>query len=228
MLTGDVMHYSKKFKRRRKAGLLLIASGILFAVLFFAIESGIRPVLSAMAESRAKNIASDAVNDAIQKVLCEKNLRYENLVELTKNESGTITSVTVDSVKMNQLCAEIRGLITDTLNNLGEKTISIPLGSLTGIDIFSGKGPKLDIEITLSGSAITKIDNDFKTAGINQTRHQMILDVQTKIYVIMQSGNISSEISNSIVVAETVIVGEVPEIYSDGTNDIWQNLMGYE
>ena len=228
MLTGDVMHYSKKFKRRRKAGLLLIAFGILFAVLFFAIESGIRPVLSAMAESRAKNIASEAVNDAIQKVLCEKKLRYENLVELTKNDSGTITSVMVDSVKMNQLCAEIRGLITDTLNNLGEKTVSIPLGSLTGIDILSGRGPKLDIGITLSGSAVTKIDNDFQTAGINQTRHQMILNVDTKIYVIMQSGNISTEISNSIVVAETVIVGDVPEIYSDGTSDLWQNLMGYE
>lgn len=227
MLTGDVMHYSKKFKRKRKTGLLLIAFIILSTVIFFAIESGIRPVLSAMAESRAKNIASEAVNDAIRNVLCEKNLKYENLVELTKNEAGTITSVTIDSVKMNKLCAEIRGLITDTLNNLGEKTISIPLGSLTGIDILSGRGPKLDIEITLSGSATTKIDNDFQTAGINQTRHQMILDVQTKIYVIMQSGNISSEISNSIVVAETVIVGEVPEIYSDGSSDLWQNVMDY-
>lgn len=226
-ITGDVMHYSEKHKRKRKAGYLLIVFTIFFTVTFFAIESRIRPVLAAMAESRAKNIASEAVNDAIQKVLCEKNLKYENLVELTKNEAGTITSVTIDSVKINQLCAEIRGIITDTLNNLGEKTISISLGSLTGVDILSGRGPKLDIKITLSGSATTKIDNDFQTAGINQTRHQMILDVQTKIYVIMQSGNISSEISNSIVVAETVIVGEVPEIYSDGSSDLWQNVMDY-
>ncbi len=202
--------------------------GILSVVLFFAIESGIRPVLTAMAESRAKNIASQTVNDAVQKVLCEKNIRYENLVELTKNESGMISSVSVDSVKINQLCAEIRGIITETLNNLGEKTISIPIGSLTGIDILSGRGPKLDIGITLSGAATTKMDNNFQTAGINQTRHQMILQVDTKIYVIMQSGNISAEISNSIVVAETVIVGAVPEIYSDGTNELWQNLLGYE
>lgn len=228
MLTGDVMHYSEKYKRRRKAGLLLIVLGILSVVLFFAIESGIRPVLTAMAESRAKNIASQTVNDAVQKVLCEKNIRYENLVELTKNESGMISSVSVDSVKINQLCAEIRGIITETLNNLGEKIISIPIGSLTGIDILSGRGPKLDIGITLSGAATTKMDNNFQTAGINQTRHQMILQVDTKIYVIMQSGNISAEISNSIVVAETVIVGAVPEIYSDGTNELWQNLLGYE
>ena len=227
MITGDVMPYSKKVKRRRKAVALLIAFIILFSVVF-VIDSRIHPVLSAMAESRAKNIASEAVNDAVRKVLCEKNLRYENLVELTKDESGTITAVTVDSVKINQLCAEIRGIITDTLNNLGEKNVSIPVGSLTGVDVLSGRGPRLDIGITLSGSATTKIDNDFQTAGINQTRHQMILCVDTKIYVIMQNGNISTEISNSIVVAETVIVGEVPEIYSDGTSDLWQNLMGYE
>ncbi len=228
MLTGDVMHYSEKIKRRRKTVFLLIAFIILSVVVFFVIDSRIQPVLTAMAESRAKNIASEAVNDAVSKVLCEKNLRYENLVELTKDESGTITAVTVDSVKINRLCAEIRGIITDTLNNLGEKTVSIPVGSLTGVDVLSGRGPRLNIGITLSGSAITKINNDFQTAGINQTRHQMILQVDTKIYAIMQNGTISAEISNSIVVAETVIVGKVPEIYSDGTNDLWQNLMGYE
>lgn len=215
----------RRKRKSRKLGLSLVLSGIIFAVLFFAVESGIRPVLAAMAESRAKNIASEAVNDAVQKVLCDNEIKYENLVEMTKNENGTLSSIIVDSVQLNRLCAEIRGLVTDALNNLGEKTISIPIGSLTGIDILSGKGPHLDLGITLSGSAVTQILNDFQTAGINQTRHQMILEVQTKIYVIMQSGNISTEITNSIVVAETVIVGEVPEIYSDGTNDLWQNLM---
>lgn len=219
-------------RRRRKNTLArLIVSLALTAVtaltVFIIIEVRITPVLNAMAESRAKNIASEAVNDAVQRVLCEKNLRYENLVNVTTNDEDMITSVTVDSVEMNRLCAEIRGIITDTLNSLGERTVSIPIGSLTGIDMFTGKGPRLDIAVTLSGSATTGIVNDFRTAGINQTRHQMILEVKTKVYAITQNGNISTEISNSIVVAETVIVGEVPEIYSDGSDDLWQNVMDY-
>ena len=214
--------------RWKRLAAVLILSLLVFLVGFVVIQLRITPILTAMAESRAKNIASEAVNDAVQKVLCEKNISYENLVKITSSESGKISSVTVDSVKMNRLCAEIRAIITDTLNNLGTRTISIPLGSLTGIDILSGRGPKLNIEITLSGSAVAGTKNDFQTAGINQTRHQMILEINTKIYVIMQSGNISSEITNSIVVAETVIVGEVPEIYSEGTDDLWQNLIGYE
>lgn len=217
----------KSKKKLRRLPFVMIAAAVISLAVFIIFEIRITPVLTAMAESRAKNIASEAVNDAIQDVLCEKDIRYENLVQMTTNNAGIITSVTVDSVKMNRLCAEIRGIITDTLNSLGEKSVSIPIGSLTGIDMLTGKGPVLRVGITLSGSATTKIVNDFQTAGINQTRHQMILEVQTKIYAITQNGNIATEISNSIVVAETVIVGEVPEIYSDGSDDLWQNVMDY-
>ncbi len=191
-------------------------------------EVRIRPVLTAVAESSAKNTASEAVNEAIRLTLGSEDLKYENLVTLTKNKDDTVTAIIVDSIKLNTVCAEIRGLITDYFSKLSERTISVPIGSLTGIDMLSGKGPQIHAGITLSGSAVTSVRNDFQTAGINQTRHQMILDVNTKIYVLMQSGNFSAEISNSIVIAETVIVGNVPEIYSDGSDDMWQNLTGYE
>lgn len=191
-------------------------------------ESRIRPVLTAVAESNAKNMATEAVNDAVRQVLYENDVRYDNLVSLSKNQEEKVTAIMVDSVKLNAICAEIRGLVADYFSTLSEETISIPLGSLTGVDMLSGKGPSIYVGVTLSGSSLTKISNDFATAGINQTRHQMVLEIDTKIYVLMQSGNFSTEVVNSVVIAETVIVGDVPEIYSDGTNDMWQNLMGYE
>lgn len=222
------MQYLNKRKRKKKVLAMLILLLIVLLTVFIVFEIRITPVITAMAESRARNIATETVNDAVQKVLCNKDLRYENLVTLTHDEAGLITSVTVDSVKTNQLCAEIRGAVIDTLAGLGEKTVEIPIGTLTGIDILTGRGPRLTVAIALSGSATTSINNEFHTAGINQTRHQMILSVKTKIYIIMQNGNLSTEIENSIVVAETVIVGEVPEIYSDGSSELWENLVGYE
>lgn len=216
----------KKYKRR--FALFLFLTALLLIACVAVTEMRIRPVLSAVAESRAKNIATEAVNDAVWQVLCEKDVQYESLVTLTKDENDKVTAISVDSVNLNTICAEIRRLITDNLNGLSEKQIAIPIGSLTGIDMLAGRGPSIHVGITLSGSAVTTIGNDFQTAGINQTRHQMILTVNTKVYVIMQSGNFATEISNSIVVAETVIVGDVPEIYSDGSNDLWQNLVGYE
>lgn len=216
----------KKYKRR--FALFLFLTALLLIACVAVTEMRIRPVLSAVAESRAKNIATEAVNDAVWQVLCEKDVQYDSLVSLTKDENDKVTAISVDSVKLNTICAEIRRQITDYFKSLSEIQIGIPIGSLTGIDMLAGRGPSIHVGITLSGSAVTTIGNDFQTAGINQTRHQMILTVNTKVYVIMQSGNFATEISNSIVVAETVIVGDVPEIYSDGSNDLWQNLVGYE
>lgn len=224
MYKGDNMKQQSR-ERKHRFLLFLFCTFLLSFTTFIIFEIRITPVLEAMAESKAKNIASEAVNDAVHTVLCEKEITYDNIVHRTTDESGKITSVTVDSIRINQLCAEIRTIITDKLNSLGEKSVSIPVGSLSGIDMFAGKGPGIEVGITLSGSAVTKMWGDFQTAGINQTRHQMILEVQTKIYVITQNGNISTEILNSIVVAETVIVGQVPEIYSDGTDELWQNLI---
>lgn len=226
---GDNMFNSRKRKHKRQ----IIACSFTFIAVFAAaivlLEVKIRPVLATIAESRAKNIAIEAVNDAVWQVLSDDNINYNSLVSFTYTQDTTVNAVLVDSVKLNTVCAEIRSRITDYFSNLSERTIDIPIGSLTGVDLLAGKGPSVNIGITLSGSAQTEVINDFETAGINQTRHQIILKVKTKIYIIMQSGNITTETENSIIIAETVIVGEVPEIYSDGSNDeLWQNLVGYE
>lgn len=217
-----------KKRRRRRFRIFIFTVITFFAAALGVTEYRIGPVMTAIAESDAKNIATEAVNEAVRQVMNDNGIKYDDLISLTKNKDEKVTAIMVDSVKLNTVCAEIRGYITDYFKNLSEKTIAIPIGSLTGIDMLSGKGPSVHAGITLSGSAVTAIRNDFETAGINQTHHQMILDVNTKIYVIMQNRSFATEISNSIVIAETVVVGDVPEIYADGTNNMWQNLLDYE
>ncbi len=214
-------------KRKNALTVSITLLSVLALVVFAVIDIRITPLVKSLAESRAKNIATQTVNDAVQVVLCEKNIKYDTLVTTTKNAQNDVTALTVDTVATNRLCADIRGMVTSSLNNLGEKTVSVPLGTLTGIDVLTGRGPRINVKITLSGSATTTILNDFLTAGINQTRHQMILEVKTKIYAIMQNGTVSAEVANSIVIAETVIVGVVPQIYSDGSDDLWENLIEY-
>lgn len=227
-ITGDIMFNSRKRRRKRLAAVFCASVVILTVLSVVLLEVKIRPVLATIAESRAKNIATQAVNDAVWQVLSDEKISYDTLVSFTYRQDGKINAVSVDSVKLNTVCAEIRSRITDYFAFLSERIISIPVGSLTGIDLLAGRGPDIKVGITLSGSAKTEVINDFQTAGINQTRHQIILRVDTKIYIIMQSGNIVTETQNSIIAAETVIVGDVPEIYSDGSNELWQNLMGYE
>ena len=222
------MFDARKRKRRQQAIILFVAAIILAVGSVFLLEVKIRPVLAAIAESRAKNIATQAVNDAVWQVLSDEKISYDSLVSFTYGQDGKINAVAVNSVKLNTVCAQIRSRITDYFSSLSEKIISIPIGSLTGIDLLAGRGPSVDIGITLSGSSQTEVINEFETAGINQTRHQIILQIKTKIYIIMQSGNISTETQNSIIAAETVIVGDVPEIYSDGSDGLWENLIEYD
>lgn len=224
------MFNSRKRKLKRK---LKIIGSIIFIItviisVVIILEVKIRPVLATIAESRAKNIAIEAVNDSVWKVLSDENISYDTLVNFVNGTDGNVNAVIIDSVKLNTVCAEIRRRITDYFTDLSERIISIPTGSLTGIDLLAGKGPKIDIGITLSGSAQTEFVNSFETAGINQTRHQIILKIKTKVYIIMQSGNLTIETQSSIIAAETVIVGEVPEIYANGDDDLWQNLIGYD
>lgn len=229
-VSGDGMFISRKRKMKRRikiiASIVSVIAVCISAVVILEVK--IRPVLATIAESRAKNIAIEAVNDSVWKVLSDENISYDTLVSFVNAPDGSVDAFVIDSVKLNTVCAEIRRRITEYFTNLSEKIISIPTGSLTGIDLLAGKGPKIDIGITLSGSAQTEIVNNFETAGINQTRHQIILKVKTKVYIIMQSGNLTIETQNSIIAAETVIVGDVPEIYADGDDDLWQNLIGYE
>lgn len=220
------MKSTKKRKTLRRIAAALIITAIAAALLFVLLEKRIRPVISAAAESTAKNVASEAVNDAVRKALTDSG-DYDNLVSLTLNDDGKVTAISVDSIRLNTLCADIRSSVTDYFSSLSEKTVTIALGTLTGIDMFAGKGPKIHLSVTLSGSSSAKILNEFENAGINQTRHQIILEINTKIYVIMQSQSFSAETLSSVVIAETVIVGDIPEIYSDGTNELWQNLVGY-
>ena len=222
------MFESRKRKRRQQAVALLVTAVFLSAGSVILLEVKIRPVLAAIAESRAKNIATQAVNDAVWQVLSDEKISYDSLVSFTYGQDGKINAVAVNSVKLNTVCAQIRSRITDYFSALSEKIISIPIGSLTGIDLLAGRGQSVNIGITLSGSSQTEVINEFETAGINQTRHQIILKIKTKIYIIMQSGNITTETENSIIAAETVIVGEVPEIYSDGSDGLWENLIEYD
>ena len=222
------MFESRKRKRRQQAIALLVTAVFLSAGSVILLEVKIRPVLAAIAESRAKNIATQAVNDAVWQVLSDEKISYDSLVSFTYGQDGKINAVAVNSVKLNTVCAQIRSRITDYFSALSEKIISIPIGSLTGIDLLAGRGPSVNIGITLSGSSQTEVINEFETAGINQTRHQIILKIKTKIYIIMQSGNITTETENSIIAAETIIVGEVPEIYSDGSDGLWENLIEYD
>lgn len=194
---------------------------VIFAFLFLAVlgliffEFRAKPVIRDFAVTQAENIASNIIENAIVSVLQEKGITYSSLVEVEKDDYGRITAVKADTVKMNLLKSEISAEISKDILETDSREISIPLGTIIGISTLSGKGPKIKTTLTLASNVSTSIDNVFTSAGINQTLHEIFVNINATVYVIMPKNSSSAEVNTNFCIAQTVIIGTVPNTFAE-------------
>ena len=172
------------------------------------------PILVSMATARVSNtvnrIVVEAVNDAIQ----GGEIDYGVLVEFEKDAAGRVTALKSNMAAFNRLQSRIADDILLRLSEVSTTTLSIPIGTLTGSSLLAGRGPALKVKMQSVGSTTASFRNTFGSAGINQTRHQILLDVQVNMSILLPGFRTSTKVNNEISVAETVIVGSVPENYT--------------
>ena len=222
-LWGDNMR-CRKYRKNLKPKIKIMV--FLFYLLFFVvlIECQLRPLIKTIAASQAKLISNNAINEAVGEELEKSSVDYSDLVHIERDTGGKVLAISTDMVKMNALKSAVSVAIQNKINNTKEQNTSVPLGTLIGNDFLRGRGPDIPLRISLSGSVYTEFKSTFVAAGINQTRHQIYLNIRTSIYVLIPGYNVSTDIETNIAVAETVIVGEVPEVFanldSEDTSDI--------
>ncbi len=205
----------RRLKRKHKKRLKMIACGLAaLLVLFILLDAKLRPIIKTMAINQAQFIATQAINDAITEVMQKADVSYEKLVNVDKDGEDRVRAITANIVQMNRLKAEVTTLSAQKIAGVDKCTISIPLGTLIGGDLFTGRGPRIKIKVNLSGHVVTDIENTFDAAGINQTRHQIMLDVRGSIYILIPGYNTATEVETDLCIAQTVIVGEVPGTYA--------------
>lgn len=200
--------------RRWGMSIRLIAMGLVLCLFVFAIDSQLRPVVLEMETAEAKNYATLAVYQAINDALAEEKIDYGYFVKLTKDENERVTSIETNVRNVGRLHNMVAMAVTEELQKAEYRELEIPLGTLTGIEFLAARGPKIPLRIAPYGYADVEITNEFTSAGINQTLHRINLSVQVRITAIIPGFPVRSELSTSMVLAETVIVGEVPEFYA--------------
>nr|WP_317413495.1 sporulation protein YunB [uncultured Solibaculum sp.] len=205
----------KRNKSSFKIKLLVVV--VFLLGLFLIIQARIRPVLVDMATNQSRIVVNQAVNEAVMEVLSEQQIRYESLIRLTMDSGDNVTSIETNIVQMNHLKASISQKVQDKLVNLGNPTIDIPLGTLFGDNLLSGFGPNLHAKLQMSGSIVPQIESEFSDAGINQVLHQLVLKMDTQFVVIMAGQNIMIDVPSEFIVAESIIVGKVPQAYTQVT-----------
>lgn len=196
---------------RGKLFLFIIA----FVVFILGFNSQIRPVIESISSNEAKIQSINTINNAVIEELNKENISYNDLITVERGNDGNVLAVTTNMVKMNKLKAKIISDIQGKLNNDTYLTVWVPLGTLIGGDFFHGKGPNIALKASLSGDVTAEFNSTLTSAGINQTKHQIYLDVSTSIYSFLPGFDTTTDVKTNILVAETVIVGSVPQVVAN-------------
>ena len=200
-----------KLSQSRIFAVLFILTVILI-FLFFFVEIRIRPLVSDLATVTAKNVGLNALNEALNEQLFSTGVKYDDLITLEKDNSGKITALKTNVLKINDIKLEITTKIIKKIANINGMYIYIPVGSIINGELFSGRGPKIKVKFMPVATTIAEYKNVFSSAGINQTRHQIIIAVTVTVTVPLPGNkSITASVTNDIPIAETVIVGVVPD-----------------
>ena len=201
---------------RRKFNFLLIRLLLLAFIMLVTLallRSRVYPVLRSLAETQVKNTASDLINDAIAEQIAMGNIQYDRIVYFEKDLNGRITALKTNIGEINRLKTDVLNIINDEILSTDESSLGVALGSLFLPEFLSGKGPKLPVRILVIRNSEADFYSDFSEAGINQTLHKLNMEVFLDVTVLVLGTTTEFTISSHMVVAETVIVGDVPETY---------------
>lgn len=189
---------------------LLFAIGLaLFAFFRYKYHSAIR----GLAETQVRNATSDLINDAIDKQIESENIQYDRIVYFEKDLNGRITALKTNMSEVNRLKTDILNIINDEILALDTTDLGVPIGSFILPEFLAGKGPSIPVHILSIRNSDASFTSNFTEAGINQTLHQLNMQVSVDVAVLVLGTTNYFTVSSQVVVAETIIVGQVPDTF---------------
>lgn len=201
-------------KKKRRMLAMGTAVGLLALVLALAVwitEANIRPIILSMAEARVRAIAMDAINQSIYQNM--QGVSYDELVTATLNNAGQVTMLSANTMAMNDLSTATALSAQQRITDMQMQPVRISLGSATGFPLFAGKGPSMVVNVEPAGSVSSEFFTEFTAAGINQSRHRIYMQLSATVRIVIPTGAKLVQVNTMVPIAETVIVGEVPDSF---------------
>lgn len=167
----------------------------------------------------AYSMAVETINRAVKQAMGQ-GVTYEELIDAQMDAQGRVSMLRANTMRMNELASQTALLAEWELGSAENQVVEIPLGPLRwGVSFLSGFGPRLEVQILPVGAVHTSFDTEFETAGINQTRHKTFLNLRATVSLIVPTGSQLVEVTSTVPIAESIIVGEVPESFVDVNNE---------
>lgn len=204
----------RRIKRKYKAILVFFMTFGVFLFLMYRIDSDFKPIVMALCDAEARIIASSTINETIKEQFGDK-ISYDDIMSVKTDKDGNIVMLQANTVELNKLGSQIALEIQNRIGKVGGRGVKIPIGIVLKNDLLAYYGPKVTFKMKPMGSTQTSYSSDFKAAGINQTRHIVYLNVTAIVQVIIPLARNSVSISSNIPIAESIIVGKVPNTYAE-------------
>ena len=198
---------------------MIIIVIVCFNSMIYIFGKRILPTVLNIGEIKIKSEAIKIINEESVNVYSE-NFKYDDIIDIEKDAEGNITMIRADTVKQNYLASQVVLKCDEKLSEMGDLGVKVPLGYLTNNVMFYNMGPKITVKMQQIGNITTSYESAFESAGINQTRHKIYLNLTATMRVIVPFNSKDVEVSCQIPVSDTVIVGKIPEtaINMNGTN----------
>ncbi len=203
-----------KRTRNRKIPKLILVFFIIFIILFyyFAIVS---PVIKTYSAQETKSITEKAVNLAVSNVI-NRTLSYDALIDINYSQTGEIVSFSANQYEINTITREIVKETQYQMNNVGHDGLPMEIGTFSGIPFLIGKGPTIKLNLVPIGVVSGKFDSEFSSVGINMTKHSLFLYINVHVSIVLPVKAYDVYSTNQVLLAESIIVGKVPEVYFNG------------
>ena len=198
------------FRRFLSVFLILLSAAV---VLFVVFRINYSSILRTLAQTQVQNSTSDLINDAIDTQIASGDIQYDRIVYFEKDLNGRITALKTNMSEVNRLKTSILNTINDEILAMDTADLGIPIGSMFLPEILAGKGPAIPVEIIAIRNSEATFSSNFSEAGINQTLQQLVMQISVDVSVLVLGDTSSFTVTSQVVVAETIIVGDVPETF---------------
>ena len=185
---------------------------VLFLIYYFFVAS---PVIKTYSAQETKAVTEKAINLAVSNVI-NRTLSYDSLIDINYSQTGEIVSFSANQYEINTITREIVKETQYQMNSLGQDGLKLNIGTFSGIPFFIGVGPEIKLNLVPIGVVSTNFDSKFSSVGINMTKHSLFLYINVHVSIVLPIQSYDIKTTNQVLLAESIIVGKVPEVYLNG------------
>ena len=212
--------YLQRKSRKRRIIIAISLLILILASIFLYIFCVINPIVKEATWASIYSLSTSAVSDAIYDVIAEQNIEYEDLVEISYDNNNEISLISIDTVLVNNLARRFYQVAQVYLDRMGDNGLDIAIGTFTGLPFLVGVGPTINIKLVQIGAMTSCFKSKFTSAGINQTNHSLYIELHASVSLVLPTYSSTVDSVTEFLVTESVIVGDVPEVYLGADNTI--------